>query len=249
MRVGFGNEKLLEVFREVGAALSKRIEVYLLGGGAMCFRNQKNATKDLDLVFKNTADYAAFIKVVREIGFKEHLPIEETYKKMAAASIWQNQDGLRLDLFVKRVCNALSISESMEKRAETLGKYDKLVVKMVSNEDIILFKGITERPGDADDMAVIVWMSKINWNLILNECIYQSRKRSWYGLFYDKLSEIRERHGIDAPIKKQLLKLDREFILKEAYENLRKESMTREKALEILRRKGFTKNELSKTFR
>ncbi len=57
MRKGFAKEQLNETFIRIGAILKKPMDVFLLGGGAMCFRNQKNATKDIDLVFKSRADY------------------------------------------------------------------------------------------------------------------------------------------------------------------------------------------------
>ncbi len=78
----------------------------------------------------------------------------------------------------------------------------------------------------------------------MEECKLQSKKDSWYGLLHNKLLEIKDRHGIDAPIAKQLLKLDRESILKEAYARMIGEGKSREDALAALRKKGFSKKEL-----
>ncbi|MEW6329299.1 MAG: DUF6036 family nucleotidyltransferase [Candidatus Micrarchaeota archaeon] len=245
MRLGFGREKLLAVFEKIGARLHKRMEVFLLGGGAMCFRDQKNATKDLDLVFETRGDYHEFVKVMDGMDFKKHLKLEREYERLEAASIWQNAKGFRFDLFVKTVCNALSISGSMRKRCELLGRFGKLTVRMVSNEDVILFKGITQRPDDVNDIAAIVRTSKVNWDIILHECVRQSRARPWYGLLYDKLVELKEKHGIDVLVAKQLLKLDRESMIKEAYANLCSSGIGRKETLEMLRKKGFTKKELS----
>ncbi|MCX6777657.1 MAG: hypothetical protein NT157_02120 [Candidatus Micrarchaeota archaeon] len=245
MRTGFEKEKLNETFANIGAALKKPVTAYMLGGGAMCFRNQKNATKDLDLVFKSGTDYKAFAEAIRELGFEADTRLEREYLDMRAASIWRETGGFRLDLFVKKVCNALELNARIAARSETLGKFGKLSVKMLSNEDIVLFKGITERSGDADDIAAIVRTSRIDWDLILGECVLQSEQEPWYGRLCDKLVEIKEKHGIDAPITKQLLKLDRESILREKYESMLQEGMNRRKALADLRKRGFTKKELS----
>jgi hypothetical protein len=244
MRKAFGKEKLEETFREIGKRLERPLGVFLFGGGAMCFRNQKTATKDLDLVFKNDADYETFYAVIEKIGFRKDGELETEYRKMMAAGVWREESGFRFDLFVRTVCNALELNERIIARSESLGKFEKLEVRMVSNEDVILFKGITERLDDADDIAAIVRTAKIDWDVILEECTLQSKKRAWYGLLYNKLVEIKEKHGINAPIIRQLTKLNKQMILKEAYDNLRKGGASRKEALEMLRKNGFTKNEL-----
>ncbi|MEM3555971.1 MAG: hypothetical protein QXF56_04605 [Candidatus Micrarchaeia archaeon] len=71
------------------------IVIFLVGGGAMCFREQKNATKDLDVVFANFKDYSEFLKAMKRMGFRELLKLEREYERMQAASVWQNQDGFR----------------------------------------------------------------------------------------------------------------------------------------------------------
>jgi hypothetical protein len=245
MRKGFGRERLLAAFGEIGKVIGGPVEVFLLGGGAMCFRNQKNATKDLDLVFSSEAGYQLFTAALRKAGFKEYRPIERAYAEMEASSIWQNKDGFRLDLFVRRVCNALSISESMEKRSELLGQFGKLAVKMVSNEDVILFKGITERPRDADDIAAIIRSSRVDWDVMLEECERQSVEgRVWYGPVHNKFELLKKRYGIDVPIRRKLLAMyEREFV-SSTYKRYLKAGMSRDEALSKLRKQGFTKKEL-----
>jgi hypothetical protein len=163
---------------------------------------------------------------------------------MGAASIWEDENGFRFDLFVKTVCGALKLSERIIKRSEVLGEFSRLTVKILSSEDVVLFKGITQRPDDVNDIAAIVRTSGVDWDIILDECILQSRVEAWYGLLYDKLVELKEKHGVDAPIMKELLKLDREAVLREAYWELRKRGVRRKEALEMLKERGFTKKEL-----
>ena len=52
MKKSLGKDELRELFKEIGGRMQKPTVVSLLGGGAMCFRNQKNATKDLDVVLE-----------------------------------------------------------------------------------------------------------------------------------------------------------------------------------------------------
>ncbi|MEM3555970.1 MAG: hypothetical protein QXF56_04600 [Candidatus Micrarchaeia archaeon] len=146
--------------------------------------------------------------------------------------------GLGFDLFVKTVCGALKLSDAMSDRSEMLGKFGRLTVRVVSNEDVVLFKGVTQRPDDVNDIAAIVRTSGVDWGIILDECVLQSRKKLWYGLLYDKLVELKEKHGIDAPIKKKLLELDRKAVLKEVYCEMRKR-MSKKEGLKHLEKEGL----------
>lgn len=243
----FSKAELRELFRKVGECVEKPMAAYLLGGGAMCFRNQKAGTKDLDLVFGSNGDCAFFAATLEKLGFVQQRLLEWEYEEMKAAGIWRNKSDERLDLFVKSVCGAISLSEAMKKRAELLGNFGNLTVMMVSNEDVILFKGITARSRDADDIVGVVRSAKINWQVILRECIAQSRKTAWHGIFYNKLAEIKDKHGVDSPIARRLLQLDREVLLREKYQSLRKGGMSREEAFIHLRKEyGFTRKELER---
>ncbi len=247
MRKAFGKDELEAMFKKIGKMLEKPIEVFLLGGGAMCFRNQKTATKDLDLVFENASTFIAFFATIEKIGFKREKNLESEYEKMMAAGVWKDKEYFRFYLFVKTVCNALELNEGIVKRSEKLGDYGKLTVRMVSNEDVVLFKGITERPSDADDIAAVVVASGFlpeNWDIIFDECKLQSKKRAWYGLLYNKLIEIKEKHGIDAPIIRRLQELDNNILLKEAYELRTGKGLGKADAIKELVKMGFTRKQI-----
>jgi len=240
----FGKEQLLDAFRRIGTPLGKRITVFLLGGGAMCFRSQKAGTKDLDLVFLEPQAAKDFCDSARKAGFSSPRRLENEYQLMGAYGILEDANEFRLDIFSKTVCGALSLSKGMVQRAEPFGTFGMLEVRLVSNEDVVLFKGITQRARDADDIAAVVRSSKVDWGIILEECKSQSMQHKWYGLLYNKFSEIEEKHGIIAPILDALLELDRKEILKEAYAGMLSRGMGKEDALSELKKKGFTKNEL-----
>ena len=248
MRKGFTKTDLEEEFEKIGGRLEKRTEVFLLGGGAMCFRGQKNATKDLDLVFKTAGDFKGFAVALARLGFTEPAKLEFAYEEMKASGIWQNKPGFRFDLFVKTVCGALSLSDDMVSRSELLGDYGNLIVRMVSNEDVLLFKGITERPADVTDMAEIIRLANINWNVLLQECRNQSKTRAWYGSLYNKMLELEER-GIAPPITKTLEELDKKATLRAAYQLRITRGLNRASAVEELVKLGFTEKEIDEALR
>ncbi|MGV8176606.1 MAG: DUF6036 family nucleotidyltransferase [Candidatus Bilamarchaeaceae archaeon] len=245
MKKYFGKEHLKEALHGIGDAMDRKTDAFMLGGGAMCFRDQKNATKDLDLVFRNDHDAGEFCRCARKAGFTKPENVGDVYELMDAYGILERPDGFRLDIFSKVVCRALELSGGMEKRAEMLGDYGSLRVWLVSNEDVVLFKGITERPRDADDIASVIRSANIDWRIVLEECKSQSKMLKWYGLLYNKFAHIEEKHGIAAPIMEELLELDRETVLSEAYENMLGHGMGRAEALAELKKRGFTERELA----
>jgi len=244
----FGKENPEAFFIECGSALSAPTETYLLGGGAMCFRNQKNATKDVDLLFLDHGSEARFAESLERLGFSERKDLEKAYIKMRASGIWgRGTEEIRIDMFVGKVCGALALSEGMRKRAEKLGTFGKLEVRIVSNEDMILFKSVTERPDDTNDIAAVVRSANIDWNVILDECKKQSEERFWYGLLLNKLEELNERHKIYAPITCDVERMYEEAVFKEAVELRRKKGLNREQIIaELEERIGekLTKKEL-----
>lgn len=244
MRKSFTKGELESAFRKVGAILPQPLTVYLLGGGAMCFRDQKAGTKDLDLIFTSRKDFRDFASAIKKIGFTEAKQVETEYADMMAAGIWRNKDDFRMDLFINTVCRALSLTEKMVRRSKILSEYGRLTVRLVSNEDVILFKGITERPDDVDDMAAIIRRSDINWDAVLEECISQSRTTAWYGLLADKFADIEEKYRITVPIAGKLLELDRKVLVRNSFEMRLKKGISRKEAMADLLKKGFVKKEL-----
>jgi hypothetical protein len=249
MTGSFTKGDLEGIFRKIGERLPKKVEAFLLGGGAMCFRNQKNATRDLDLVFRDADSFNAFARAISKLGFSEPKRIGTAYKEMKASGIRENRGGLRLDLFVGKVCGALELSERMAARSELLGAYGNLAVRTASNEDVILFKGITERIDDANDIAAIIRASRINWDVVLAECAAQSKAKVWCGLLFNKMVELEETHKISIPIARRLKKLDSAAILKEAYATRINGGLSPKSAVKELIGIGFTKKEIGKAIK
>jgi hypothetical protein len=92
----------------------------------------------------------------------------------------------------------------MQSRATFYRTFGNLDVYLMSSEDIFLFKGMTERTADLDDMLIFVQRG-IDWNVIKDECFSQKKSAQWADLLGIKLLDLKEKHGIDAPIIKDML--------------------------------------------
>lgn len=240
----FSKQGLEDLFSKIGAAINSPVEVFLLGGGAMAFRNQKASTKDIDIVVGSKKEADEISLALIGLGYEKRGDLEREYEEMnAEGGIWEAAGHVRVDLFVKVVCGCLELTPSVRKRSEKLGEYGKLTVNLLSNEDVILFKGITERVDDVNDIAAIVRSSNIAWDTVLQECTDQSGKRAWFGLLLNKIEELKLQ-GIDIPIERKLIALDKRRLLHEAY-RLRLKKMTAKQAAEKLRELGFTNKELA----
>ncbi len=204
----FSAQELDALLREIGGHAAKPLEVFLIGGCNMALQGIKVSTKDIDLVVKNEKDFAAITSVLKKIGFNPLANIESAYRKMNPSAILVCEGKPRVDIFTEVVCNALILTESMADRSLER-KYGHLSVKFLRPEDIILFKAITDRDGDLDDITAIIRGQKPDWNYFLEELDKQHEKSE--GLFcLDVLVTIEvleEKEKIVFGIKEKLVEL------------------------------------------
>ncbi len=209
-RRSFDKNYLNQEFDKVNATAKQTLTLYLVGGGAMAFYGLKAASKDIDIILTSQGDLTNLQTILEEIGYKEPNPVLVTraYNKMQTNAILENQDGFRWDLFLKTVCNALTLSAEMQKRATSLYQGNFLKVLIASKEDLFLFKGITEREADLDDMRILA-QSGLYWETISQECRRQSEVSGvcWEGALYQNLLDLKEKYGIESPIEKSLRKV------------------------------------------
>ncbi len=203
----FDKGYLKQEFEKLSITTKRSLTIYLIGGGAMAFYGLKNATKDVDIILTNQEDAAQLKTVLEELGYQEpdHLVIVRAYKKMQTSVILENKDGFRWDLFLNKVCNALTLSDEMKKRSTSIYEGDCLKVSAVSKEDLFLFKGITEREADLEDMAMLA-RSGLDWGVISEECKSQSEASEvcWEDGLYQNLLDLKSKYDIVSPIEKPL---------------------------------------------
>jgi len=224
-RRSFNKNYLQQEFDRLDAK-TKPMTLYLIGGGAMAFYGLKDATKDIDIILTNSEQLSSLQNELSALGYKKPTQafITKSYCKMQTNAIMENIDGFRWDLFINKVCNALMLSEAIKQRAKPLYKGSHLTVLITSKEDIFLFKGITEREADLDDMRILA-ESGLDWKLISRECQMQSSAAgmAWEMALSQNLQDLNQRYHIDSPIVKEIRSVAEEKLEKLSKKTLLKE--------------------------
>src|SRR3989338_3438209 len=213
-------KEIEELFAEINNSMSKKVNVYIIGGAALLRRGMKAATKDIDLVVKTKNEFFEIQNALSKLKFISQNPGKE-YAHMNLSQIFQRKD-FRIDLFEKEVCGRFSLSKRMMKRAENAIKLSNLAVFLCSSEDIFLFKTMTEREGDITDCMGIAATQNPNWNAILEELqsqIKQGKQDVWITWVGERLDILAER-GLDIPIMDEVNKL-REAYFDKIYKSQR----------------------------
>ncbi len=114
------------LFSEINQHLNRMVRIYIIGGVVLLYHNLKPATKDIDLIIREKAEFTAFEHALAQVGFKSKIPTGP-YKKMNLGQILVRDD-YRIEAFHKTVCKRFFLSESMRKRAKQLLELPHLVV-------------------------------------------------------------------------------------------------------------------------
>jgi hypothetical protein len=202
-RIMSSKNDIEESLARIGASLPQDVTAYLIGGCAMILYNAKVATKDIDLVMMSDEDAEAIRAALSGAGFTVARPEDDNYRRLGTMTMMQDDRGTRFDMFVETVCRKLRITEGMVSRSTRHGVYGRFTVNLVAPEDIFLFKSVTERAGDLDDMALLAERG-LDWEVILSECVHQSRDVILEAFLATRLQELEEAKGIVSPIKATL---------------------------------------------
>ncbi len=199
-------KQIQELFKETDQKLTSNISIYIIGGAVLLYQDLKAATKDIDVILPNKESYSTFLKALTSIGFKRKEPTE-TYKKMEINVILEKGD-FRFDLFLQNVFKKISLTDEMKNRAKNILKIKHLNAFLCSNEDIFIFKSMTERKGDLEDCITLAKRG-INWDIILKEIqsqIKHSGEDIWITWIGERV-DILEEKGINIPIMKEINEL------------------------------------------
>ena len=196
----FTPQQLEDMLKRVGNALPREIDAYLIGGCAMGFRGLKNETKDVDIVLLSRSDLDTLGATLTSLKFSQDTDLEEFY--LSAVMVFTQKDS-RIDLFVRDVCKSLIFTDRMVKRAQLYKKLGKMNIYLVSNEDIFLFKGITDRAKDIDDCAVLL-KERLADDVILDEMTKQAQRAYWCFFVYEKLCIMEETLGLQFPLREKV---------------------------------------------
>jgi len=199
-------DEIKALFEEIGSSVKRRTSIYLIGGGVLLIRGMKASTKDIDLVVDSKEEFEDMNEALIGIGFKTK-KVSRVYDRFELAN-QLIRDEFQVDLFHKKVCSKFQYSKNMIIRSEKIFDAGKLRLFLCSNEDIFLFKTMTERQGDISDCIELI-KSGLDWKTILSEMKYQIKNCGegiWVTWIGERLDILEER-GLNIPIMRETDKL------------------------------------------
>ena len=199
-RIKFQESELVGTIEEISARLSSPVTAYLIGGLAMIFHGSKAATKDVDVIIDSDAELKAFLSGAQKAGMTRLTDLPEDYADLKAYYVLDSESGIRMDVFLKQVCNGLILSHDMKTRAKPVLELQNLNVKVCSIEDIFLFKSITLRDDDLDDIAALAG-GELDWNIIDIEVKKQPESGKWLPRLLDRLLDLEDEYGVVSPLR------------------------------------------------
>jgi len=167
----FESTAIRRQFSELANLINDDLTVYLIGGGALTLEELKNATKDIDLIVRRESELKQLWSVLTSAGYEPQEDLAEEYDELEAAFILE-KDRRRFDVFHEQVAGVIYLSDSMISRSRHLFEEDGLSVRMVSLDDIFLFKAVANREDDVEDMVRIA-QGGIDDDVIVEEIMTQ----------------------------------------------------------------------------
>jgi|SRR3989344_511922 len=197
------NEQL-QLFELIGNELKEKINCYVIGGSAMLFYGAKVDTKDVDLVFLKKRDLEKVKEILEKISFKDKVELVKIFRRYEDGKnrpiMMVGSNGERIDLFFKEIIT-FEMSNTIVDRVKEIHEFSNLIINVVSPEDIILLKCATEREKDRFDALSLIEKFKIDWDVIIEEAINQTKLESnLFPVFlFDFLYELKENFKADIP--------------------------------------------------
>ncbi len=200
--IGFDKQK--EFFQLIGNLCEKKIECLIAGGSAMLFYDFKSATKDVDLILYSEEDRKYLEKILFKLGLKKTVE-SETEGKFLPSRL-EGSDFI-FDLFAGGIFR-FSLSAGIKERITEKIEFKNFIVNLISPEDIILLKSVTDRKGDRLDAANIIERINVKWDVIIKECLWQSENSYRpFGIYlFDFLEDLEDNFKVQVPkeVKKQI---------------------------------------------
>ena len=200
-------DSLRRGLEELGNQLETPVDVYLLGGGNLILRDLKDSTKDVDIVVEDSQTFVVIAESLRALGYEEQGDLEAAYNQLDPSIVLEKEGFPRWDIFVETVAGQLQLTDAMIDRCDQSFEYGNLHVHLLSLTDIFVFKSITEREGDLEDVALIAQQANLDWEGLFEEIKTQDDRTGRFFSFavLDTLDILEQRHDIVAPIKNRLV--------------------------------------------
>lgn len=140
--------------QRLGGALPRPVRLHIIGGAAMAFRGQKAGTKDIDVIVDSEVESDALVTGLLAIGYVYPSDLSLPYRRMGARRVLENADEFTWDIFVHEVMG-FEFSDRMRGRVHPWMTAGQLAVLAAAPEDIFVFKALTDREADRDDMNTL----------------------------------------------------------------------------------------------
>ena len=238
-RKEFSLEYIEKELDKLEKTIETPVKIYVAGGYVMAYQKLKAGTKDIDVIVETRDQAEILAKGLKATGYRL-LPngtLTKEYQTLGATA-YENADGFRWEIFRNVVANKLALSPDMKTRSKII-REGKSQVSILSNEDIFLMKGMTDRDRDLEDMSLLA-RSGLNYDSVFKECVSQSDRtgKLWEIGLHDKCEELEEKYSVRAPITKKLQRIAEEKMLtKRITPVLRGGPKTEEELVEILKEK------------
>jgi hypothetical protein len=197
----FDADYIQREMQRLAPRLTRRTDLYLIGGGAMSFLGIKDATKDVDAVVGAEASFRDLVEALRAEGYASVSHRAPRGDPREPAAVLENRERFRWDLFVGRVCGGLRFSKAMRARSTRFLLADRLEVRLAAPEDILLLKSVTSRQRDRDDMRVL-HAHGVDYSVVVEEARRQAGRggeRAWVAFLFLGLREMARRSGAVVP--------------------------------------------------
>lgn len=213
---------LQRYFRDIGMHLEENLTLYVFGGFNLLVYGVKIMTKDIDVIVEDIGSYRRLRNALLELGYTHIARREWTVEdKRATPRAIMVKDSLRVDIFTSKV-NELKLTEKMKQRAGRALVYERLILKPLAIEDVILLKSVTSRERDIEDAAQIVRKMGVDWKRVHESLLEQGCEiAEKYALsLLETVEELEKVYGIKIPsrIKTRIEKLALKYAVKKALE-------------------------------
>ena len=193
-----------DLAKELAAA---KLRLFVFGGEVMRQRGLKRSTKDIDILLEDTASFNLLSNAVVNLGYTEQTNVADraSYAKSFPRGVFVQKSLPTIDLFTKQIMGAFRLTTGMISRSECK-VVGHLSVCLLSNEDILLLKSVTEREGDTYDMTMLAGQPGFNWKIVLNELLEQEAMTGKHFCLtvMQAVEEIERRNGIRTTIHRVL---------------------------------------------
>ncbi len=143
-------EELLSFLKNIDEKLPHKITIIAIGGTALTLLNLKDSTKDIDFDLPIEKDWKALESLFQKLDFESE------------GFAWFTPTGLRIDLFKRGYIFCSQLPFDYVEKSKDAVKLDKITLKTLSLEDIIVSKLGRGDERDFQDIKQIYLHANIN---------------------------------------------------------------------------------------